>query len=73
MARVDPSLLPAFLIARRLGVSRQLVYWWKVKGHLPQAGTGEDGRPLFDVRVAGALEAAMRRSPQSHRADAMVA
>lgn len=72
MARVDPSLLPAFLIARRLGVSRQLVYWWKTKGHLPQADTGADGRPLYDIRAAAALEAAMRRSPLSHRADAMV-
>lgn len=68
MAGVDPSLLPAFLIARRLGVSRQLVYWWKTKGHLPQAGTAEDGRPLYDLRVAARLEASMRRSPQSHRA-----
>lgn len=67
MAGDSPHLLPAFLIARRLGVSKQLVYWWKTKGHLEPAAEGDDGRPLYDLRVASRLEAAMRRSPQSHR------
>jgi hypothetical protein len=68
MAGDSPYLLPAFLIARRLGVSKQLVYWWKTKGHLEPAGTGDDGRPLYDLRAASRIEATMRRSPQSHRA-----
>jgi predicted site-specific integrase-resolvase len=64
------DLLPAFLIARRLGVSRQLVYWWTRNGKLDAVGEGEDGRPLYSLSIAAAVERDMRRSPLSRRATA---
>lgn len=61
------ALLPAFLLARRLGVSRQLVNYWHKNGKLNQAGEGKDGRPLFRFLDGAELEAAMRANPRSHR------
>lgn len=61
------DLLPAFLIARNLGVSRQLVYWWTRNGKLEAAGKGEDGRPLYSYRAAAQVDRETRRSPLSHR------
>jgi hypothetical protein len=62
------DLLPAFLIARQLTVSRQLVYWWTRSGKLEQAGTARDGRPLYSFAAAARVERETRRSPLSHRA-----
>ncbi len=64
---MDQDHLPAFLIARRLGVSRQLVYWWTRNDKLPTAATAEDGRPLYSLRTAAEVERNMRRSPRSRR------
>lgn len=65
---MDRDLLPAFLIARRLGVSRQLVYWWAKNDKLKPAGEGDDGRPLYSYRLAATVERDMRHSPLSRRA-----
>lgn len=67
MSGDDVRYLPAFLIARNLAVSRQLVYWWIKNGKLSQAETAKDGRPLYDRHEAARLERDMRHSPQSHR------
>lgn len=61
------DLLPAFLIARQLGVSRQLVYWWTRTGKLDQAGEGADGRALYSLRQAAGVDRATKHSPLSHR------
>lgn len=61
------ALLPAFLLARRLGVSRQLVNYWHKNGKLEAAGQGVDGRPLFRLLDGARLEADMRANPQSRR------
>jgi len=61
------DLLPAFLIARQLQVSRQLVYWWVRSGKLAPAGEGADGRPLYSFIDAALVERETRRSPRSHR------
>lgn len=66
----DPDLLPAFLVARGLGVSRQLVYWWVKTGKLKQAGTAADGRPLYSYRAAARVDSKTSRSPLSHRTSA---
>lgn len=65
------DLLPAFLIARHLGVSRQLVYWWTRNGKLEQAGEASDGRPLYSLRQAAAVDRTTKRSPLSHRTASM--
>lgn len=64
------DLLPAFLIARQLGVSRQLVYWWTRNGKLEHAGEGADGRPLYSLRQAAHVDRETKRSPLSHRVSA---
>lgn len=61
------DLLPAFLIARQLTVSRQLVYWWVRSGKLAPAGEGADGRPLYSYHAAAVVERDTKRSPRSHR------
>lgn len=61
------DLLPAFLVARKLGVSRQLVYWWVKAGKLHPAGEAEDGRALYSYRAAAVVERDTRRSPLSRR------
>src|SRR5688500_6542649 len=61
------ALLPAFLLARRLALSRQLVNYWHKSGKLEQAGEGVDGRPLFRFIDGAKLEAAMRDNPNSRR------
>jgi transposase len=61
------DLQPAYLVAKKLGVSRQLVYWWTRSGKLEQAGQAEDGRPLYSMRSALMVERETRRSPLSHR------
>lgn len=67
MDRDTPDQLPAYLIARGLGVSRQLVYWWVTAGKLRCVGTARDGRPLYSYRAAAEVDRATRRSPLSHR------
>lgn len=59
--------LPAFMIARKLRVSRQLVNYWRTSGKLAQAGEGADGRPLYRLLDAAVLEAKMRNDPKSSR------
>ncbi len=63
----DEVNLPAFLCARRCGVTRQLFYTWIRRGLITQAGTGRDGRPLYDVRHALAVERDTALSGVSHR------
>lgn len=63
----DSDLQPAFSIAKKLGVSRQLVYWWTRNGKLGVAGTAPDGRALYSLRQAAAVDRATKRSPLSHR------
>ncbi len=67
---MDGDLKPAFLIARGLGVSRQLVYWWVKTGKLKPAGQGEDGRALYSYRAAARVDRDTSRSPLSHRTSA---
>jgi len=65
---VDGDLLPAALVAKRLGVSKQLVYWWVRTGKLERAATAADGRrPLYSLRSAAEVDKATSRSPYSHR------
>lgn len=63
----DEDLYPAFLIARRLGVSRQLVYSWTKAGKLRPRDHGADGRPLYSYADAAQVERDTRRSPYSSR------
>lgn len=67
MSQGDSDLQPAFIIAQRLSVSRQLVYAWTKRGKLEPAGEGADGRPLYSYRDAARVDRDARRSPQSHR------
>jgi hypothetical protein len=61
------ALLPAFLLARRLGVSRQLINSWVKANKLTPACEAADGRPLYRYLDAAVLEAKMRANPRSHR------
>lgn len=61
------DLQPAYLVAKQLGVSRQLVYWWTRSGKLRPVDTAHDGRPLYSMREALMVERETRRSPLSHR------
>lgn len=63
----DPDLKPAFIIARDLQVSRQLVYSWVKSGKLKPAGEGADGRALYSYRAAAVVDRDTKRSPRSHR------
>lgn len=67
---MDGDLLPGALIAKRLGVSKQLVHWWVKSGKLPQADTARDGRPLYRLLDAALVEREMKRSPYSRRSTA---
>jgi hypothetical protein len=58
--------IPAHLAAAMVGVSRQLVNYWRSEGHL--VPVDHDGRsPLDRLGDLLAVERDMRRSPQSHR------
>ncbi len=61
------ALLPAFMIARKVQVSKQLVSTWVKSEKLKPAGEGADGRPLYRLMDAWQLEAAMRNNPRSSR------
>lgn len=52
----EDDLYPAFLIARRLGVSRQLVYSWIKQGKLKPAGLAADERALYSYAAAARVE-----------------
>lgn len=65
---MDGTLLPAAHIARKLGVSRQLVYSWVRAGKLEKAATATGGRPLYRFLDAALVDREARRSPYSHRA-----
>ncbi len=67
MDQRDPDLKPAFLIARGLRVSRQLVYSWVKSGKLAPAGEGADGRALYSYQAAAVVDRDTKRSPRSHR------
>ena len=61
------ATLPAHLAARLVGVSRQLVNYWRSAGKLEPVGY--DGRsPLYRLGDVVRVEAEARRSPQSRRA-----
>lgn len=63
----DPEALPAFLCARRCGVSRQLFHSWVRRGLITPVGNGRDGRPLYDLRQALTVERDTALSRVSHR------
>lgn len=54
--------LPAHLAAAMVGVSRQLINYWRRAGHLVP-----DEQKRYRLADLLAVERAMRRSPQSHR------
>lgn len=66
---MDGELLPAVLIAKELGVSKQLVYWWVKAGKLKPADTAPDGRALYSLRDAAIVDRDTQRSPHSRRRD----
>lgn len=58
--------LPAHLAAAMVGVSRQLINYWRRSGRLEPVAV--DGRsPLYRLGDILDAERDMRRSPQSHR------
>lgn len=59
--------LPAAMVARRLGVSRQLFNSWVRSGKLEPADHGAGGRPLYRHVDAAAVEEQTRNSPSSSR------
>lgn len=64
----DPyALLPAFMLAEKLGVTKQLIYYWRKSGKLSPAAEGMDGRPLYRLLDGQRLEARMRNNPRSSR------
>lgn len=71
MALVDTTdpfqPLPAAMIARKLGVSRQLLKAWVDTGKLQPAAYGLDGRPLFRHIDAARVESQTRNDPRSSR------
>ena len=54
--------LPAHLAARLVGVSRQLINYWRASGKLTP-----DEQKRYRLGDLLAVERDMRRSPQSHR------
>ena len=59
--------LPAHLAAAMVGVSRQLVNYWRRAGKIaPVAHAGRS--PLYRLGDVLEAESAARRSPRSHRA-----
>jgi DNA-binding transcriptional MerR regulator len=64
----DPDTkLPAHLAAAMVGVSRQLVNYWRTSGKLKPVD--RDGRrPLYRLGDILQVERSTRHSPQSHRA-----
>jgi hypothetical protein len=63
------ALIPGYLAARLVGVSKQLVYRWQHRPTNPlvPAEHAPDGRPLFRVRDVLAVERETRHSPRSSR------
>lgn len=59
--------LPAALVARRVGVSRQLLYAWIKAGDLTAIRTAPDGRALYHVRQALEVNRDKKLSGRSHR------
>lgn len=64
---MDSDILPAFAIAKKLNVSRQLVYSWVKAGKLKPVDHAPDGRPLYRYLDAAVVDREARRSPFSHR------
>lgn len=64
---MDQDLLPAAIAARKVGVSRQLLYTWVKRDLLKPADRTEDGRPLYSLRRVLEVERRTRRSGVSHR------
>ena len=64
----DPDAkLPAHLAARLVGVSRQLVNYWRTSGKLKPAAHATRGY-VYRIGDVLELERATRRSPNSRRA-----
>jgi len=59
--------LPAFIVARNLGVSQQLLRSWVASGKLRSCDQGADGRPLYRLVDAAEVEKQMRDDPRSSR------
>ncbi len=58
--------LPAHLAAMKVGVSRQLINWWRTAGKIQPVAM--DGRsPLYRLGDLLEVERATRRSNRSHR------
>jgi hypothetical protein len=67
MVRPRPWLLDATAIAAHIKRNPSTVRSWINRGKLVQAGTGPDGRPLYDVEEAEKLAAARQLADhQSH-------
>lgn len=59
--------IPAHLAAATVGVSRQLLNWWRRSGKLkPVDNSGR--QPLYRLGDVFHVEATTRNSPRSHRA-----
>ena len=58
--------LPAAMVARRLGVSRQLFADWVRRGKLSPAAHGPNGRPLYRLIDAAEVERQTRRSARAN-------
>jgi hypothetical protein len=70
VAAVDlDALIPGYLAAHLVGVSRQLVRKWTKRTTNPLTVAAHDaaGRPLFRVRDVIAIERECRRSTKSSR------
>lgn len=63
------ALIPGYLAARLVGVSKQLIRRWRLRpvNPLPVADHDNRGRPLFRVRDVLAVERETRHSPHSSR------
>lgn len=58
--------LPAHLAAAMVGVSRQLINYWRTSGKLKPIDR-EGRQPLYRLGDLFEVEQETRRSPQSHR------
>lgn len=63
------ALLPGHLAARLVGVTPQLLQWWRQRRRHPLVAADHDaeGRPLFRVRDVFDAERSTRRSSKSSR------
>jgi hypothetical protein len=63
----DSPLVPAWFAAKRMGVSRQVVNYWRTSGRLPVADKDDKGRPLYRWGDVLEAERQTRRTANSSR------